>query len=80
MIDYELVRKCTKRGTICLKSNFYEHILKKDKLFSSCELCVIQKQKIYNSENGAKFNKKFWENRDRLINIKKLYNVKTELN
>ena len=56
LFEYDLVKKCSKCGTIYLKSNFHKNKITKDGLFSQCKSCVIQKQKIYMIlKTGRKF-------------------------
>ena len=65
LFDYDLVKKCSKCGVLKLKSNFHKKLKSSDGLFSQCKSCVIQKQRIYDSEN-----------RGRIINRNKIYRLK----
>ena len=49
--NYNLMKKCSKCGNISLKSNFHKNKKSKDGLFLQSKSCVIQKQKINDSEN-----------------------------
>ena len=51
LYDYDSVKKCSKCGIISVKSNFHKDKKSKDKKFSQCRSCVIQKQKLYDFEN-----------------------------
>ena len=56
--DYDLIKKCSKCGIEKLKSNFHKRLKSSDGLFSQWKSCVIQKQRIYDSENREKFIKR----------------------
>ena len=60
-----------------MKSNFHENKKSKDGLFFHCKSCVIQKQKIYDSENRERIinrNKDYFlKNRDQIIECLKTY-------
>ena len=81
------VKKCSKCGIISLKSNFHKNKLTKDGLFSQCKSCVIQKQKIYDSENREKILNRIQDNQmknhDKIIARKRIYSInkyKTDIN
>ena len=65
LFDYDLVKKCIKCGIISLKSNFHRKLKSSDGLQPHCKSCVIQKQRIYDSEN-----------RERIISRNKDYRLK----
>ena len=65
LFDYDLVKKGSKCGIVKMKSNFHKKLKFSDGLFSLCKSCVIQKQRIYDSEN-----------RERIINRNKDYRLK----
>ena len=65
LFDYDLVEKCSKSGIVKLKSNFHKKLKYSDGLSSQCKSCVIQKQRIYDSEN-----------REIIINRNKDYRLK----
>ena len=65
LFDYDLVKKCSKCGIVKLKSNFHKKLNFSDGLVSQCKSCVVQKQRIYDSEN-----------RERIINRNKDYRLK----
>ena len=65
LFDYDLVKKCTKCGIISLKTNFHKKLKSSDGLQLHCKSCVIQKQRIYDSEN-----------RERIISRNKDYRIK----
>ena len=75
--DYVLVKKCCRCGIISLKSNFHENKNRKDGFCSQCKSSVIQKQKIYDSENREKFLFRVKDyqlkNLDKSIARKKIY-------
>ena len=64
-------------GIVKLKSNIHKDSKGKDGLFSQCKSCVIQKQKIYDSENREKIingNKDYQiKNHDKIIARKRIY-------
>ena len=68
LYDYELVKKCSKCGTVSLKSNFLKNKQTKSGLRSECIAC---RRKYYN-ENQEKSKKYYSENRDRINNNQKL--------
>ena len=85
--DYDLVKECSKCGIISLKSNFHKNKLTKDGLFSQCKSCVIQKRKIYDSENREKILNRIKDyqikNHDKIIARKRIYSnnkYKTDIN
>ena len=87
LYDYDLVKKCSKCGIITLKSNFRKNKLTKDGLFSQCKSCVIQKQKIYDSENREKVLNRIKDyllkNHDKIIARKRICSnnkYKTDIN
>ena len=61
LYDYELVRKCSKCGIICLNSDFRKNKTKNDHLNSICEVC----RKQYYDEKLVKIKKSHLDNRDR---------------
>ena len=67
LYDYEVVKKCSKCGIVSFKSNFHKDRETKEALFSQCQSCVAQKQKIYDSEN-----------REKILNRNKVYQLKTQ--
>ena len=77
LFDYVLVKKCLKCGIISLKSNFHKDKKGKDGLFSQCKSCVIQRQKIYDSEKIEEVlnrNKVYQlKNHDKIIAQKRIY-------
>ena len=67
LFDYNSVRKCSKCGTISLKSNFYKDSIKKDDYISECKFCskeyyyvnrdwVLNNRETYVKKNRAKIN------------------------
>ena len=87
LFDYDLVKKCSKCGIVKLKSNFHKNNKSKDGLFSYCKYCVIQKQRIYDSENRERIiNRKkcyYLKNRDQIMAQNKIYTnnrYKTDIN
>ena len=71
----------------CLKTNFHKDKNRKDGLFSQCNSCEIQKQRIYDSENREKIlyrNKDYQlKNHDKIIARKRIYSnnkYKTDIN
>ena len=61
LLDYDLIKKCSKCGIVKLKSNFHKKRKSIDGLQYQCKSCVIQKQRIYDSES-----------RERIINRNKV--------
>ena len=57
--NYDLVKKCGKCGIISLKSNFHKNKNMNDGFQPYCKSCI---------------EKKYLENRDRLLNKHKCYN------
>ena len=66
LMDYDLIKRCSKCGIISLKNIFHKNNLTKDGLFSQCKSCVIQKQKQYQIENRVKKRKYYNENQDKI--------------
>ena len=56
LYDYDLFKKCSRCGIVKLKSNFHKRSKSSDGLQSQCKSCVIQKQRIYDSENRERIN------------------------
>ena len=52
--DYDLAKKCSRCGIVKLKSNFHKRLKSSDGLLAQCKCCVVQKQRIYGSENREK--------------------------
>ena len=77
LYDYDLIKKCSKCGIISLKSNFHKNKKYSDGLVSQCKCCLIQKQRIYESENRERINirNKDYQlkNHDRIMAQKKIY-------
>ena len=71
LYNYNLIKRCCRCGNISLKSISHKNEKSKDDSFSQCISCVIQKQKIYDSENREKFinrNRDYYlKNRDQII-------------
>ena len=70
-----------------MKSNFHKNLKSSDGLFSQCESCVIQKQRIYDSENRERNinrNKDYrLKHHDKLMAQRKIYTnnkYKTDIN
>ena len=40
LYNFELVKQCCKYKLICLKSNFFENIKRKDRVNSMCKICM----------------------------------------
>ena len=48
LYDYDLVKRCCRYKSICLKSNFYKITMKKDAVNSICKVCMNKKkQRLY---------------------------------
>ena len=47
LYNYELVKQCCRCKLICLKSNFYKNIRKKDGANSTCKICMNKYIKEY---------------------------------
>ena len=79
LYDYDLIKKCSKCGTISLKSNFHKNKNMRDGFVSQCKSCIIQKQRIYDHSNRNKIqtrmNDYYLQNRDRIINRNKDYRL-----
>ena len=58
LFDYDLVKKCCRCKSICLKFNFHKNKNKSDGLHPRCVSCS---------------NKYYNENRDRLVSNQRLY-------
>ena len=76
-----------KSGIISLKIIFHLNKLNKDGLFSQCKSCVIQKQKIFDSENRENVlyrNRGYqFKNHDKILARKRIYsntNYKKDFN
>ena len=54
LYDYDLVKKCSRCGIVNLKSKFLKRLKSSDGLFAQCKCCVIEKQRIYDSEKREK--------------------------
>ena len=63
--DYDFFKKCSRCGIVKLKNNFHKRSKSSDGLQSQCKSCVIQKPRIFDSEN-----------RERIINRNKDYRLK----
>ena len=87
LYDYDLIKKRSKCGNISLKSNFHKNNKSSDGLVSQCKCCLIQKQRIYDSEDRGRINirNKDYQlkNHDRIKAQKKIYTknrYKTDIN
>ena len=87
LFDYDLVKKCSKCGIISLKSNFHKKLKSSDGLQPHCKSCIIQKQRIYDSENRERIiirNKDYRsKHHDKIMAQKKIYSnnrYKTDIN
>ena len=87
LFDYDLVKKCCRCKNIFLKTNFHKDKKTKDGLFSQYRFCVVQRQKIYDSENREKILKRNKEYQlkhyDKIVARKKIYSnnkSKTDIN
>ena len=47
LFGYDLVKKCCRCKSICLKSNFYKKVNKKDGINSICKVCMKNYIKEY---------------------------------
>ena len=47
LYDYDLVKKCCRSKSICLKSTFYKNANRKHGKNSMCEICMIKSIKKY---------------------------------
>ena len=87
IFDYELVKNFSGCGFVKMKSNFHKRLKSNDGLFSQCKCCVIQKQRIYDSENRKRFinrtNDYRVKHHDKIMAQKKIYTnirYKTDIN
>ena len=87
LYDYDLIKKCSECGIVKLKSNFHKRLKSSDGLRSNCKFCVIQRQRIYDSENRERIinrNKDYrLKNHDKIMAQKKIYTknrYKTDIN
>ena len=64
-MDNDFIKKRSECGIVKLKGNILKKLKCSDGLFSQCKSCVIERQRIYNSEN-----------REIIINRSKDYRVK----
>ena len=62
LFDYDLVKKCCRCKSICLKSNFHKSKNISDGLHPQCKFCA---KKNYN-ENRDKVKRYYLDNRDRI--------------
>ena len=84
---YDLIERCLKYGNLSLKPNFHKNKTKRDGLQPHCKSCVIQKQRLYDSENRERINNRNKDYRskhhDKIMAQKKLYTnniYKTDIN
>ena len=91
LYDYDLVKKCSKCGTVKLKSNFYKDCIKKDGYKSECIFCsreyyyinrdwVLNNRKMYVKKNRAKINLYQKKRRDSDLNFKLAHNLRVRTN
>ena len=77
LINYNLVKNCSKCGIIQLKMNFYKDKPKKDGLFIHCKICCKSRRKKYylkNREREIRYSKNYYdEHRDRQLQNHKNY-------
>ena len=65
LYDYDLIKNCSECGIVKLQSNFHKRLKSSEGFFTQCKCCVIQKQRICDSEN-----------REKIINRNKDYRLK----
>ena len=87
LFDYDLVKKCSECEIVKLKSNFHKKLKSSDGLQPHCKSCVIQKQRIYDSENRERIisrNEDYrLQHHDKTMAQKKIYTnnrYKTDIN
>ena len=78
LFDYELVKKCCRCKSICLKSNFYEN-KKDDGLHPQCKFCA---KKYYNENPDKKKRNYYLDIRDRIkeYQLKNRDQINTRMN
>ena len=78
LIDYDLVKKCSKCGNILLKSNFHKKLSSKDGLDPRCVPCW----KNYCFDNRGRVKRYYLNNQNRLKNYQKnfFYENKEKIN
>ena len=87
LFDYYIVKKWCRCGIVKLKSNFHKKLKSSDGLFPQCKSFVIQKQRIYDSENREKIinrNEDYrLQHHNKIMAVKKIHTnnrYKTDIN
>ena len=78
LYDYDLVKKCCRCKSICLKTNFYKIKNKSDGLHPQCISC----SKKYYNENRDRVKQYYLDNRDRIkeYGLKNRNQINTRMN
>ena len=77
LFDYDLIKNCSKCGSISLKTNYYKDERASDGLQSACKNCMNSYTKSYHTKNKEKMKKFYIDyhqaNKDKILLYKKQY-------